>query len=46
MEERICTACRTQITSQTYDKLLMNRFVACRACGRILYLPETPAAEE
>jgi predicted nucleic acid-binding Zn-ribbon protein len=46
VEERICTSCRTEITSQTYNELLMNRYVACRACGRILYLPETPAAEE
>lgn len=37
---RTCTACYTEITAQSYNNLLMGQFVLCKACGRILYLPE------
>jgi uncharacterized protein len=40
VRERTCTACSTEITAQTYNELLMENFVMCKACGRILYLPE------
>ena len=40
-----CLACMTEITAQTYNDLLQQQFVFCKACGRILYLPETNAAE-
>jgi hypothetical protein len=26
-----------------YTELLMGRMVICRTCGRLLYLPESPA---
>ena len=38
---RICEACRTQITLQTHQDLQLHAFVFCSACGRILYPPET-----
>jgi len=37
---RTCEACYTEITHQNYNELLQERFVVCKACGRILYLPE------
>jgi hypothetical protein len=40
---RTCTACYTEITAQSYNNLLMGQFVLCKACGRILYLPEETA---
>jgi predicted nucleic acid-binding Zn-ribbon protein len=38
--DRNCTACYTSITAQNHTELLMENFVACKACGRMLYLPE------
>jgi predicted nucleic acid-binding Zn-ribbon protein len=35
-----CAACYTEITSQNYADLLAERFLMCKSCGRILYLPE------
>ncbi len=46
---RICEACHTEMTMQSYHDLQQQLFVACRSCGRILYLPEvpgTPGVEE
>jgi predicted nucleic acid-binding Zn-ribbon protein len=40
-----CVACMTEVTAQTYNELLQQHFVFCKACGRILYLPEMAAAE-
>jgi predicted nucleic acid-binding Zn-ribbon protein len=37
---RGCVACYTEITAQMYNDLLSGRFVLCRSCGRLLYLPE------
>jgi predicted nucleic acid-binding Zn-ribbon protein len=37
---RNCGACYTSITAQHYTDLLMQNFVACKSCGRMLYLPE------
>jgi predicted nucleic acid-binding Zn-ribbon protein len=37
---RTCEACSTEITAQMHNDLLMGNFVMCKACGRILYLPE------
>jgi predicted nucleic acid-binding Zn-ribbon protein len=37
---KTCSACYTEITSQNYADLLAERFVLCKSCGRILYLPE------
>jgi len=40
---RICSACYTEITAQNYNDLLQGRFLICKNCGRILYLPESTA---
>jgi predicted nucleic acid-binding Zn-ribbon protein len=37
---RSCVACYTEITAQMYNDLLAGRFVLCKSCGRLLYLPE------
>jgi predicted nucleic acid-binding Zn-ribbon protein len=37
---RGCVACYTEITAQMYNDLLAGRFVLCKSCGRLLYLPE------
>ncbi len=41
---RTCGACYTEITAQMHNNLLAGRFVTCKSCGRILYLPEEPPA--
>jgi predicted nucleic acid-binding Zn-ribbon protein len=38
--DRNCSACNTVITAQQYTELLMQSFVVCKSCGRMLYLPE------
>ncbi|HTU23090.1 MAG TPA: hypothetical protein VMG10_33955 [Gemmataceae bacterium] len=40
IEGRSCAACYTEITAQQYCELQQELFVVCKACGRILYLPE------
>jgi predicted nucleic acid-binding Zn-ribbon protein len=35
-----CSACYTEMTAQMHNDLLSGRLVLCKACGRILYLPE------
>ncbi len=40
VKNRSCAACSTEITAQSYNELLQEQFVACKSCGRILYLPE------
>lgn len=40
VQDRICVACYTSITAQQYNELLQGMFVACKNCGRCLYLPE------
>jgi predicted nucleic acid-binding Zn-ribbon protein len=37
---RTCSACYTEMTAQMHNDLLSGRLVLCKACGRILYLPE------
>jgi len=49
VRNRICEACRTNVTPQNNQDLQMHMFVTCTACGRILYPPEdviNPAAAE
>jgi predicted nucleic acid-binding Zn-ribbon protein len=41
-----CSACHTEITAQNYNDVLQGRFVVCKSCGRILYLPESSRVEE
>jgi predicted nucleic acid-binding Zn-ribbon protein len=43
VRNRTCTACNSEITAQNYNELQQDRFVLCKACGRVLYLPEQPA---
>jgi predicted nucleic acid-binding Zn-ribbon protein len=38
-----CVACSTEITAQAHNDLLVGNYVVCKACGRILYLPEESA---
>jgi predicted nucleic acid-binding Zn-ribbon protein len=40
VHNRTCSSCYTEITAQMYNDLLSGRFVLCKNCGRILYLPE------
>ena len=35
-----CGGCNKQLTPNIFSELRMGRGVFCRACGRILYLPE------
>ncbi|MGE3806648.1 MAG: zinc ribbon domain-containing protein [Gemmataceae bacterium] len=37
---KTCTACYTEITAEMYNNLLQERFVLCKVCDRILYIPE------
>ena len=41
VENRICQACNTEVTAQLAHNLLMQQYVTCRSCGRVLYLKET-----
>jgi predicted nucleic acid-binding Zn-ribbon protein len=41
VQNMICLACHTGITSQQGQDLHLGNFVVCKACGRILYLPES-----
>jgi len=41
VENRICSACYTEITAQLGHNLLMHQFVMCRSCGRMLYMKDT-----
>jgi predicted nucleic acid-binding Zn-ribbon protein len=40
VRDRTCTACYTELIRQTITELEDERFVVCKSCGRILYLPE------
>lgn len=40
-----CGGCFRQITGNMYSDLLVGKVIACRSCGRLLYLPErSPSA--
>ncbi len=39
-DEGVCTGCGQQITANMQNELLLSRPVFCKACGRLLYLPE------
>jgi predicted nucleic acid-binding Zn-ribbon protein len=40
LQGRHCAACYNEITAQMHNELVNGRFVLCKNCGRILYLPE------
>jgi len=44
VQGRTCSACYTEITAQNINDLHQERFVGCKSCGRILYLPEAAPA--
>jgi predicted nucleic acid-binding Zn-ribbon protein len=37
---RTCQACYTEITAQQSNELLRDQLVACKSCGRMLYIAE------
>jgi len=39
-----CGGCFRQLTGNMYSELLLGRVVMCRACGRLLYMPERAAS--
>lgn len=39
-EDGVCVGCGQKITANMQNDLLMNRPTFCKACGRLLYLPE------
>src|SRR5206468_9574684 len=40
VQDRICSSCYTEITAQLGHNLLMQQFVMCRSCGRMLYMKD------
>jgi predicted nucleic acid-binding Zn-ribbon protein len=40
VEDGVCTGCGQQITLNALNEMNMGRTGFCRACGRLLYLPE------
>ncbi len=38
-EDSVCTGCGHQITLNMLNELKLSKFVFCKACGRLLYLP-------
>ena len=40
LDGRSCTGCHTQITLQMYSEIVSGQIRLCRACGRVLYLPD------
>jgi len=44
LEGQSCGGCFHQVTGNMQSELLMGRAVACRSCGRLLYVPETSAS--
>ena len=40
LDGEYCGGCFQQVTQQTLNELRLSRFVLCKSCGRILYLPE------
>jgi predicted nucleic acid-binding Zn-ribbon protein len=37
--DKTCTACQNNITTQMQNEIENHRFVTCKSCGRILYIP-------
>ncbi len=46
LDGRSCSGCHTQITLQMYSEMVGGQFLFCRACGRILYLPDSFTQEK
>ena len=43
LDGQTCGGCFQQITGNMLSELMLGRVVACRSCGRLLYLPESSA---
>ena len=43
VRDRTCSACYTAITVQNLTDLRKEMFLTCKACGRLLYLPDEDA---
>jgi predicted nucleic acid-binding Zn-ribbon protein len=41
VDGQTCGGCFQQITGNMLSELMLGRVVACRSCGRLLYLPES-----
>jgi predicted nucleic acid-binding Zn-ribbon protein len=39
-EDGVCSGCGQQITLNMQNQLMLSRPIFCKACGRLLYLPE------
>jgi predicted nucleic acid-binding Zn-ribbon protein len=40
VDDGVCTGCGQQITLNMQNELRLSKLVFCKACGRLLYLPE------
>jgi predicted nucleic acid-binding Zn-ribbon protein len=40
VDDGVCTGCGQQITLNMQNELQLSKLVFCKACGRLLYLPE------
>jgi predicted nucleic acid-binding Zn-ribbon protein len=40
VDDGVCTGCGQQITLNMQNELKLSKLVFCKACGRLLYLPE------
>ena len=40
VEDGVCNGCGQKITPNMQNELVMSRPTFCKACGRLLYLPE------
>jgi predicted nucleic acid-binding Zn-ribbon protein len=43
VRDGVCESCHTEMTMQAMNEMKQERFLVCRSCGRILYLPEGEA---
>ncbi len=43
VRDNVCENCHTEMTMQAMNEMRQERFLVCRSCGRILYLPEGAA---
>ena len=41
LDGQSCGGCFQQITGNMVSELMLGKIVACRSCGRLLYVPES-----
>lgn len=44
VESETCGGCYQQITGNMLSEVMLGRIIACRSCGRLLYLPDPKAS--